>query len=536
MKKIISILLCLTMLLGVVCAVSAASTSVTITFDDTANRTVFNTEQQVWVQNGITVTNDKADSTSNVADYSKPARFYKSSTLTVAYTGMNAIEFDCNNSSYATALQNSIGTVSGATVTVESDKVTVSFATAVDTFTISLTGGQVRMDGLTVTAGAVVEHVHDNDAIGYDDDNHWTICTCGDESTKTNVASHTLVNHICACGYVATPTEIADIIACAYSLNPGQKIPGNITLTGEIVTIDTEWSTQYSNITVTIAVEGYADKPIQCFRLKSGDADASTLEVGDTITVTGTLMNYNGTVEFNSGCVLDAVTKASVSGGDEGDVTPPAEDGDEGGEGETPVVPSDAISAPEADVAYNMMINQVTNGYTVYLDGTVSGRYLGTTTDTTKAIDIYAEAAEGGYKFYTLVDGAKSYIEVYFNADSKVSVQYSTNGSVFAYAAETNNWVTNLDGTDYYIGTYSTFDTVSASKTSYISAENTGVSQFPAVLCADQYVASDDNTDTPTDPVDPPAETSDAFSSAVIALMAISAIGAAIVISKKKEF
>ena len=138
-----------------------AQRTATITFDSADKRTTYNTSKQVWEENGITVTNNKGSSTSNVADYAKPARFYKSSQLILAYPGMTAIVFDCNSSSYATALKNSI---SGYTVTVSSDKVTVTLSAATDTFTIaSLSGGQVRMDGITVTAaGSGAEHTYDD--------------------------------------------------------------------------------------------------------------------------------------------------------------------------------------------------------------------------------------------------------------------------------------------------------------------------------------------------------------------------------------
>ena len=63
---------------------------------------------------------------------------------------MTKIEFTCNTTAYATALKNSI---SGATVTVNGKVVTVEFTSPQDSFTISsLTGGQVRMDSLTVYA------------------------------------------------------------------------------------------------------------------------------------------------------------------------------------------------------------------------------------------------------------------------------------------------------------------------------------------------------------------------------------------------
>ena len=80
-----------------------------------------------------------------------------------------------------------------------------------------------------------------------------------------------------------------------------------------------------------------------------------------------------------------------------------------------------------------------------------------------------------------------------------------------------NDWVTKLDETDYYLGTYNTFNTISASKTSYINAENTGVSQFPAVL----YTVS----------VEQPDNTGDMIG-IVIALLAVSGMGISVL---KKE-
>ena len=119
----------------------------TLTFDDKAKRTTFNSSQQVWQENDITLTNDKASSTNAVADYAKPARFYQGSKITVSAPGEIAtIIFDCNSSSYATALKNSIG----STATVSSDKVTVEVSGS-DSFAVAKLTAQVRMDAITVT-------------------------------------------------------------------------------------------------------------------------------------------------------------------------------------------------------------------------------------------------------------------------------------------------------------------------------------------------------------------------------------------------
>ena len=119
----------------------------TISFSDVANRTTFSTSQQVWEQNGIKVVNDKGASTSNVADYSNPARFYKSSKLTVECSGMTKIWFACNNESYAKALKESITT---GTVEIDGKTVQVDLTAAADSYVVETLSAQVRMDSITV--------------------------------------------------------------------------------------------------------------------------------------------------------------------------------------------------------------------------------------------------------------------------------------------------------------------------------------------------------------------------------------------------
>ena len=125
----------------------------TLSFANKAQRTSFSTTKQVWAQNGITFTNDKASSSNNVADYAAPVRLYANSKVTVEAPGnITKIVFDANSSSYATAMKNSIGTVSGATVSESSDKVTVTFANATaSSFVVAKLTAQVRMDSITVT-------------------------------------------------------------------------------------------------------------------------------------------------------------------------------------------------------------------------------------------------------------------------------------------------------------------------------------------------------------------------------------------------
>ena len=184
-----------------------------------------------------------------------------------------------------------------------------------------------------------------------------------------------------------------------------------------------------------------------------------------------------------------------------------------------PTVKVETITAPVEGTAYKFGLYQAKNGKQLFISGGIDqDRYLVMSENVEEALDVYVEAAEGGYKFYILVDGAKNYITLFTNEAGKIALKYDPAGTtVFAYNAECNDWVTKLDETDYYLGTYNTFNTISASKTSYINAENTGVSQFPAVL----YTVS----------VEQPDNTGDMIG-IVIALLAVSGMGISVL---KKE-
>ena len=100
----------------------------------------------------------------------------------------------------------------------------------------------------------------------------------------------------------------APIVEAAYTLEDGISMNEPVTLTGVISAIDQEYSPKYKNVTVIMIVDGMDDKPIMAFRLSGEGAD--TIKVGDTITVTGILKNYKGTIEFDKDCSLDAVVVA----------------------------------------------------------------------------------------------------------------------------------------------------------------------------------------------------------------------------------
>ena len=106
-------------------------------------------------------------------------------------------------------------------------------------------------------------------------------------------------------GHVTIYTTAEEIINAAYALAEGETLSNghNYTLTGLIQSVDTAYNSQFSNVTVTILVDG-TNKTIQCYRLKGTGADV--IKVGDTITVTGVIKNYYGKIEFDAGCTLDS--------------------------------------------------------------------------------------------------------------------------------------------------------------------------------------------------------------------------------------
>lgn len=84
----------------------------------------------------------------------------------------------------------------------------------------------------------------------------------------------------------------------AYATEAGEALEGTRTVKGVVTSIPTAYSAQYGNITVNMVCGGIDALTIQCYRLKGGE----DIKVGDTLTVTGVIKNYKGTIEFDSGC------------------------------------------------------------------------------------------------------------------------------------------------------------------------------------------------------------------------------------------
>ena len=231
------------------------------------------------------------------------------------------------------------------------------------------------------------------------------------------------------------------IVEAAYQLAAGDVMEGTQTLTGVITKIDTAYSDSYKNITVTIVVDGLSDKPIMCYRLK-GD-NAADLKIGDTITVEGTIKNYNGTIEFDAGCQIKAYTAwvADAAGKIEIEKTALTLN--------TNIAINTVINLPAAGTTYTDVV------ITWTADGTaVSGGYTVTLGDEARTVKLVAtiacEGATAATKEFTLNIAKKpSYVI------SKVDAPVVDTWYYFYVVQETLGQTYYFNGANdgYYVGT-----------------------------------------------------------------------------------
>lgn len=280
-----------------------------------------------------------------------------------------------------------------------------------------------------------------------------------------------MTNRVSGGGVAQGPSsDPAKIIPDALALKPGEKLPYRATLTGEIYSVDNAYDPNYGNVTVTILVQGYK---IQCYRMVGDGIDQ--IRESDTITVSGVIENYNGKLEFGAKCTLDnwVVGPRTISYG--------------------PMV---------ADVAYRLYMEQNGIGKTLYFDGTASSSgKLQTTTKGSKGADVFAERISGrGMRFYYMDGETKTYLEIeeYTNDSGKQRgrVKVTTEPTCYwVYDRETGVYVVNLPTAGkYFLGTYSTYDNISASWLGYIidaNASTVGVSQFVAKFIEADKVPAD---------------------------------------------
>ena len=391
--------------------------SATIDFTDKANRVSYSTEQQVWAQNGITVTNDKAASSSNVGDYGGegyPVRFYQGSSVLVEYSGITEIAFYCDDykDTYAASLQSSI---TSGNVTVDGTVVTASFDSAVNSLYIESLAAQVRVLSIAVNGGSSGEGSGD---VGGD---------VGGDIGGDDVVIPDVDN-----------LSIADAIALGTSMAHNTYTEQKYYVTGTITEV---YNSQYGNMYITDG-EGNTLTIYGTFGA-DGEIRYDALEVkpvaGDIVTIYGAVGQYNGAAQIKNGWIVDHVK----------------------GEGVEPAPELSVEDAPVAGVAYKfgMIQGNVSADTVYYLNGAMSSYYMATTTSSSSAIDVYLEETAGGYYLYTMDEkGTKAYINMVVSDDGlHVNGQFGAATATTVYTFDTDSYtlIAEINGAYYWFGTRS---------------------------------------------------------------------------------
>ena len=152
------------------------------------------------------------------------------------------------------------------------------------------------------------------------------------------------------------------------------------------------------------------------------------------------------------------------------------------------------VKAPEVGTAYKFALQQNNLGKTLFFTGAMSGNYLAMSENPFEAVDVFVEDVEGGQRIYFMAGEVKTYVDVVpRGADNpgKVNVVLTEAPTcVFTWDADRKTFTTTVDGNNWYLGTYNTYNTISASNTSYIeNLEVIGATQFPAGFATVNIVA-----------------------------------------------
>lgn len=230
----------------------------TLTFDDLANRTEYSTSKQVWEQNGIKLTNDKASSTTNVGNYSNPARFYKSSEIKIEAPG-NILKLEFNCIEIESKYVEPISAFDGAST--KDGIITINLDGTSNAVTYVLSEGQGRVNSLTVTyvGGDYVPPVLESIAVS------------GDYKTKF------IQDEAFSFG--------AGVVTATYDDGSTRDVTNSATFSGYNMS-------NVGNQTVTVEYEGVTttykitieEKPVGAKSWKKV-TDASTLKAGDVIRI-----------------------------------------------------------------------------------------------------------------------------------------------------------------------------------------------------------------------------------------------------------
>lgn len=127
-------------------------------------------------------------------------------------------------------------------------------------------------------------------------------------------------------------------------------------------------------------------------------------------------------------------------------------------------VTNDVVTKVEVGVPYILHMTQGSLSKELYFSGEMNGYYGATTSDKTKAIQVEFETATDGYYIvFKNSDGNKQYINITQSGNYTNFAISDKASTVWTWNSDYNTPVTKLGVKTYYIGSYKTYETISAS-------------------------------------------------------------------------
>ena len=126
---------------------------------------------------------------------------------------------------------------------------------------------------------------------------------------------------------------------------------------------------------------------------------------------------------------------------------------------------------------FKLEMYQASKKQTYYFTGAMSGYYFATSTDITKAVDLYAEEVEGGYNVYFMSGSTKNYLYIQLSG-THINAKFGSTKAVWYVDPTYGCLTTEVSGTKYFLGTYSSYVTFGGTAYSRLTASTADVSQY----------------------------------------------------------
>ena len=466
------------------------NTAIVLNLTGNANLVSGSGEQNVFAQNGITFTNDKASSSSALTVQTSYAqRAYAGSTVKIEYPGMTKIVItfdDYTTSDGKTYMSGFDGmTVAGATLTRDNDVLTIVFDAATDVFQSGTLASQVRIEKIEVYAGEVENGGNQGGNEGGNEGGNTgttpTVDATLNLTGNSNLVSGSADQIVFAANGITYTNDKASstsdlVVQASYAQRAYKGSTVKIEYPGMTMIVITFDDYEYNGTTYMSGFDGMSVAGATFSR----DGKVLTIVFDEAVDVfQSTAMTSQVRI-----AKIDVYTD-EIEGGNGGNGGDNGDNGDNGNSGTT----TPTYTAPEEDTAY-LLSMELPSG-AVYFSGSMSGNYLATTTNQAAGVKIFFEAVDGGYYIYFMNNGVKTYITAaaYLKDNGYAGCHFSlsteTPELVWTYNTqygiiEIYDEISGKSDT-FFAGTYGSYSTISLSGAYYKDQIASGT-QYPARL------------------------------------------------------